>query len=82
MAGKKKKPKWREENGRMIAVLENSAAEQSRLRRLGQREAELAAAKLGRRLSGAGYHGGGERAETRRDRREANTRIRQGRYED
>jgi hypothetical protein len=82
MAGKKKKPQWREENGRLVATLDNSTAEQARLRRLGQREAELEAAKLGRRLSGGGIHGGGKRDTNRRDRRDANTRIRQARYED
>jgi hypothetical protein len=80
MSKKKQKVKWREENGRHVAVLPNSASDQVTAHRRANRELAKAAGMLGK-SSGSGYHGGGKHVANRRDRRDGKQAFRQGRFD-
>lgn len=56
-----------------------SAEEQARLHRAASRQRQIDSGNLGR--SGAGVHGGGHRAENRRERQKDRQAIRAGRYD-
>ena len=80
MSKKRNKVKWREENGRHVAVLSNTPQDQMLAARRANREAAKEAGMLGHR-SGAGVHGGGKLVNNRRDRREGKLAIRKGRLD-
>ena len=68
-----------ERETKAIETISISAEEQARMHRAASRQRQIDSGNLGR--SGAGVHGGGHRAENRRDRQKDRQAIRAGRYD-
>jgi len=66
-------------SGKNVITISLSEKEKIASRRAASRQSEIDAGMV--RRSGAGTHGGGQRAETRRERRKSNQDLRRGSFD-
>jgi len=72
---KKKQPKWRKQNGILVATILSVPLDQIALERQARRQQMKEAGALGT-ATGTGAHGGSKRDYRRRNRRDANDQTR------